>query len=44
MDVFFLLSKELRADGVEGITSKLVLSLHELEQIKLQTANGDSLF
>ena len=44
MHVLFLLAKELCANGVQRVAAQLVLALHVLEHIDLQTAVEDGVF
>ena len=42
--VLFLLTEELRTDGIEGVATKLILTLHVLEYIYLQATIKGRIF
>ena len=44
MHLLFLLTQKLRRDGVQCITTQLVLALHVLKHVKLQATVEDCIF
>jgi len=38
VNIFFLLAKELGAYSIESVASKLIIALHDLQDVKLQSS------